>query len=261
MLWIGDITWTISDQIIVSETQCGSSGEHHSRPRSSQNAFLTIRRVRIPVVSGTPLLADARCLTVLTRWCRDLYTLLPRNRTAIFSVCELSERRSALCRQTVTINRRLNCKLGATENQYKSIKWLDFIKRHTDKIRYDTIWHAISTCDWIMAEWNDCLPQDQQKIKKETSIDEFGVHVSHKSQRNRFFFLFHDLAEKTKNPAKILVKTYDGPLWRSHYETMSPELVFRRTFLCHVRVMAWAVRLSSLCRLWRSCAGYKIDTM
>jgi len=65
---MADITWTISDQIIVSETQCGSSGEHRSnRPRSSQNAFLTIRRVRIPVVSGTPFLADARCLTVLTR--------------------------------------------------------------------------------------------------------------------------------------------------------------------------------------------------
>jgi len=135
---MADITWTISDQIIVSETQCGSSGEHHNRPRSSQNAFLTIRRVRIPVVSGTPFLADARCLTVLTRWCRDLYTLLPRNRTAILSVCELSERRSALYRQMVTINRRLNCKLGATENQYKSIKWLDYKTAHRyDTIRYD----------------------------------------------------------------------------------------------------------------------------
>jgi len=88
-----------------------------------------------------------------------------------------------------------------------------------------------------------------------------SVSMYHTSRNATGAFLFRNLAEKTKNPAKILVKTYDGPLWRSHYETMSPELVFRRTLLRHVRVMAWAVRLSSLCRLWRSCAGYKIDTM
>jgi len=63
MLRMGDITWTCSGQIIVSVTLCGSVHPRR-RPRSCQDASLTLCKARIPVVSGTLRLADARCLTV-----------------------------------------------------------------------------------------------------------------------------------------------------------------------------------------------------
>ena len=89
-----------------------------------------------------------------------------------------------------------------------------------------------------------------------------SVSMYHTSRNATGPFLFRDLAEKTKNPAKILVKTYDGPLWWSHNETVSPELAFTDTVLAlsadRVGLSSFAYRNSCQAINFTTSSGKKL---
>jgi len=162
MLWIIVITWTFSDHVIVSVTLCASLHPRR-RPRSCQDASLTLCKARIPVVSGTLRLADARCLTILASWCSDHLTLLPRSGTVNSSVRVLSQRKSALYRQ-ITISHTIFHAVYNRKSGYID-KMSAFTKRHTTgTTRYD-----LTCCSNVRLNTDrlpDCLPHDRNKLTK-----------------------------------------------------------------------------------------------